>query len=657
MWIAKLVRSFPWAAGAALAVSLTLAASPVPSTGAEEVIEADAIVRQIKPRTRGITVRESEPKRLDRIALPAIQFEFNSDRLTLSALNQMRELSKALSSDALHSFSFAIQGHTDSVGSSEYNRSLSLRRARTVKRYLAEKAGIAVHRLVEVGLGEDYPLAGLRPTDDRNRRVEIVNLGDNLAAAPQPDARPSTAGRRALLIGIDAYQSVSPLKGPVNDANDVAAFLVERAGFRQQDLRVLLDAEATRDNILAAIEEWLIHGTQPGDNVLLYFSGHGFQQPDADGDETDRLDETLVPVDVRVDEGRMVRGMITDDEIAALLDRLADRRTYVVVDACHSGTSTRAVSGGESWRYTKTPRLPDGAPLRVARTRGVSGTVQRVGSVVQSAHANMVVWTAVRADQKALVDRDAVDRPGSVFTRRLLAGAKDGKADQNRDGIVTMTELHQYLVSESASYCERYPDDCGNGLTPQLQAAPGQLQDPAFERPNGTLPGSAVLAKDLLVQPAPDAGGTVRLNIRPGPRLAIGDALSIVVESDRSGHLTLLDIDAAGRLVQIFPNEPSLRGGIPARITPHRAVTLPGQHAGFEFQTTPPAGRGLLVAVVSDGNERLAALTSRHKDLSITPSPEAYLVEISEALRANETPGDDSAGWSIATLEYEVISP
>jgi len=269
----------------------------------------------------------------------------------------------------------------------------------------------------------------------------------------------------------------------------------------------------------------------------------------------------------------------------------------------------------------------------------------------------MVVWTAVRADQKALVDREAVDRPGSVFTRRLLAGAKDGKADQNRDGVVTMNELHEYLLSESASYCERYPDDCQNGLTPQLQVNPGQLQDPAFERPNGGLPSSAVLAKDLLVQPAADASGTVRLNIRPSPRLAIGDVLSIVVESERSGYLTLLDIDAAGRLVQIFPNDPSLRAGVPASITPGRPVTLPGQHAGFEFQTTPPTGRGLLVAVVSDGSDHLAELTSRHKDLSVAPSPEAYLVEIREALRGASTSGTNGKGWDVAIVEYEVVSP
>ena len=637
------------------AAGLALAVWVAPSVAADDVIDADSIIQQILPRTRGIAVRESSPRR-DRISLPAIQFEFDSARLTRAALGQMRELSKALGSDLLRSYSFSVQGHTDSVGTHAYNRSLSQRRARTVKQYLVDRAGVAEHRLVEIGLGEDYPVAGLQPTDDRNRRVEIVNLGGSLAEPPRPVAQRLAPGRRALLIGIDSYQSVSPLRGPANDAEDMADFLVEQAGFERRDLRILLNGEATRDNILAAIETWLIQGTRPGDDVVLYFSGHGSQQQDIDGDEADGLDETLVPVDARVDEGRVARGMITDDEIALLLDRMADRRLVVLVDACHSGTSTRGVSDGEGWRHIKTPRLPDGSPLRIAATRGVAGTVATAESVVQPNHGNAVVWTAVRADQKALVDREAVDRPGSVFTRRLLAGARDKMADYDLDDVVTMRELHRYLLSESEKYCERYPADCLSGLEPQLQAASEQMQQAAFETRQGVLPNSASLAKDLLVRPVSNAADDVRLSIRPGSRMAIGDTLSIVVESSRSGFLTLFDIDAAGRLVQIFPNEPSLRSGVPERITPGRAISLPGEGAGFEFQTTPPAGRGLLVAVVSKGSERLAALTGRHKDLAVAPSPEAYLVEISEALYGSSGAANGAAGWSTATVEYELVT-
>ena len=56
--------------------------------------------------------------------------------------------------------------------------------------------------------------------------------------------------------------------------------------------------------------------------MFLFYSGHGFQQPDLDGDEKDGLDETLVPVDAFVDEDGKIKGMITDDELGVLV-RLA----------------------------------------------------------------------------------------------------------------------------------------------------------------------------------------------------------------------------------------------------------------------------------------------------------------------------------------------
>ena len=171
-------------------------------------------------------------------------------------------------------------------------------------------------------------------------------------------------------------------------------------------------------------------------------------------------------------------------------------------------------------------------------------------------------------------------------------------------------ELHEYLLGESERYCERYPQDCRNGLTPQLEAATSRFEDAAFDRSNA-VSRTAALAKDILVQAAPEHDEAIQLSIKPGTRLRLDSTLEIVVQSDRSGFLTLLDIDAGGRLVQIFPNELSLRGGVPASISPGQVIRLPGERAGFQFQTTPPTGRGLLVAVVSDESDRVAALTSR----------------------------------------------
>ena len=127
-----------------------------------------------------------------RIGLPAIEFEFNSHQLTPRALEQIDQVAKALELETLRRYSFAIQGHTDSVGGREYNRRLSLRRAGSVKRTLAA-AGIDEHRLVDVGMGEDYPLPGVksRRREKSTRRDRAYRVRRTRAVRPR---RPRTPG-------------------------------------------------------------------------------------------------------------------------------------------------------------------------------------------------------------------------------------------------------------------------------------------------------------------------------------------------------------------------------------------------------------------------------------------------------------------------------
>lgn len=651
------------------------------ASGPPPIIPAEEIVQQLSPsaplpagRKRKIEFEPAGEESVSiqpapvsnpisqRIALQAIEFEFDSDRLTPRARQQVSELAKALTLDALRSLSFAVQGHTDSVGDRDYNRSLSLRRASAIKRQLVAER-IAAHRLVEIGLGEDFPLPGLPGDDGRNRRVEIVHLGATDEGDVAPLARDT--GHRALLIGIDAYQSVAPLDGPVNDAEAMQAFITTDLGFDAGDVKLLVDADATRANILRDFEEWLIDGTRPGDEVFFYFSGHGFQQPDTNGDESDRLDETLVPVDVAVRNDKTVVGMISDDEIAALLSRLSDRRVTVVVDACHSGTSERISVVGEGWRYVKSPRRPDGGLLRLGEV-DTSQVVENSKSEAflstkdpQLRAADITVWAAVEAHQKALVDEEVRGAPLSVFTRRFLFGLRDGEADTDANGVVTRWELHTYLVQESEAYCARHANRCRRGLTPQLHAALHTMDAPVFGLVHAPVSQQARAVKDILVGPKSSAEGVsgsgVKLQIQQGTRLEVGTELEIVVTSPRDGHLVLLDIDAVGDMVQIFPNRFSSASGVPTSMRAGEAKHVPdfALEPSFRLRVSPPAGLGTLVAVVSDEIPQLNVLTTRHKDLSVIERPKAYLVELAEVIRAS----GDTPDRRVATLDYETVIP
>ncbi len=104
-----------------------------------------------------------------------VHFEFDSDRLTEGGRAQAEELGRALTAAEHGGERFAVIGHTDRVGSDEYNLGLSLRRAETVKRYLVERFAMDARRLTASGMGKRQPLqAGTSATDDAiNRRVQV----------------------------------------------------------------------------------------------------------------------------------------------------------------------------------------------------------------------------------------------------------------------------------------------------------------------------------------------------------------------------------------------------------------------------------------------------------------------------------------------------
>ncbi|KAJ3303093.1 Ca(2+)-dependent cysteine protease [Kappamyces sp. JEL0829] len=147
--------------------------------------------------------------------------------------------------------------------------------------------------------------------------------------------------RKALLIGINYRGTRNELRGCENDVANLQNYLASRGWQAQnpQDMVVLTETNPnpmfhpTRRNILNGIN-WLAAGNNPGDSLVFQFSGHGGQQDDRDGDESDGIDETILPLDFQT------AGVITDDEINALLVKpLAPGvRLHAIFDSCHSGS-------------------------------------------------------------------------------------------------------------------------------------------------------------------------------------------------------------------------------------------------------------------------------------------------------------------------------
>ncbi|MDP6570852.1 MAG: caspase family protein, partial [Candidatus Marinimicrobia bacterium] len=78
----------------------------------------------------------------------------------------------------------------------------------------------------------------------------------------------------ALVIGINAYQNVEPLNYAVNDAVAVKDMLVEKYGFKETNIRLILDEEATKDNIIKGFSDILTQAKEK-DRVVVFYAGHG----------------------------------------------------------------------------------------------------------------------------------------------------------------------------------------------------------------------------------------------------------------------------------------------------------------------------------------------------------------------------------------------
>jgi len=129
--------------------------------------------------TRGLCIgTESEctnavapPKATTNMAFDlVVNFDYNSDKLTPSAKQNLDEFAKALRDPRLSTAAFLVEGHTDAKGSDKYNLTLSERRAAAVVRYFGEK-GVDTSKLVAKGYGKMKPRTP-DPADPANRRVE-----------------------------------------------------------------------------------------------------------------------------------------------------------------------------------------------------------------------------------------------------------------------------------------------------------------------------------------------------------------------------------------------------------------------------------------------------------------------------------------------------
>ena len=151
---------------------------------------------------------------------------------------------------------------------------------------------------------------------------------------------------KALLLGINNYQSISDLRGCINDVENVKQLLFDEMGFKDEEqVRVLTDEKVVLRNVKRGFD-WLYEDAQDGDRLLFHFSGHGSYITSTDDDEP--VDELLCLWDMDWDDEG---SYLIDDDLGEFTEGLPEgAHLTVVLDNCHSGGGTRFISGSRSFR-------------------------------------------------------------------------------------------------------------------------------------------------------------------------------------------------------------------------------------------------------------------------------------------------------------------
>jgi serine/threonine protein kinase len=223
----------------------------------------------------------------------------------------------------------------------------------------------------------------------------------------------------ALVIGVGDYQRsdrVESLRFAVRDADALADALADPGlcGFPREQVVLLTNAEACRDEVVQRLSLWLPKHARGTDLTLIYFAGHGMVHTVGKREEGYLLPYDADPEDV------ITRGIAMSD-IARWIDGLDARAVVVCLDCCHAG---KVLGRRDAVRSSENRNME----LRPEVIQAISGQ-------------GRYLIASCDQGQKSY---ECADLGHGLFTYHLLRGI-EGHADSDGDGRVGLTELFNYV--------------------------------------------------------------------------------------------------------------------------------------------------------------------------------------------------------------------
>ncbi len=228
---------------------------------------------------------------------------------------------------------------------------------------------------------------------------EFARTGQAVAAnafrLSDVDELPEAAAPRkghAIVIGIENYRAKLPSASfAAADARLVAKYLNRAAGYPEAEIALLTDGQAGKSDFEKYFESWLPSRVGPGDEVFVYFSGHGAPNPSTG-------DSYLVPYDG--DPMYLAKTAFPLQRMYEALSKLPASKITVALDSCFSGAGGRSViaAGARPLVTVKQTNIP----------------------------ANITVLAAAKSDE---VSNTYKDKGHGLFTYYFLRGLKEHPGD------------------------------------------------------------------------------------------------------------------------------------------------------------------------------------------------------------------------------------
>ncbi|MCH9647604.1 MAG: caspase family protein [Deltaproteobacteria bacterium] len=364
---------------------------------------------------------------------------------------------------------------------------------------------------------------------------------------------------RALLVGIDHYPAKSgkaagyaSLEGAVHDVERMGDYLERVLEIPQDRVVRLTNSLATVDAELEAFHSNraptyaqlvccfrdLYEASEPGEHVLIHFSGHGSRVPTIFPEVKGKkgFDECLVPEDISDPEVPYLR----DLEIDAYLARMEEKEVFVtlVLDCCHSAGATRShrrVRGGTALTKIGSSRHTGLATKReilaLAHSREEQLRSAKLAQTRIQAPKGHVLLAACQIDELAIEDLLDGSRSNGLLTHFLLEALVEMGEE------ATYRQLHRRIATKiGARYLAQRP------------RAEGELDRPILGR--RSLPSCwGVDVAEILGWPSERirlAAGEIH-GVRPGATFDVY-ALGSTPQMDRSHRLTTVKVEKTNGL-------------------------------------------------------------------------------------------------------------